>query len=585
MNKENLLLFMRLIKNLKISKKSYFFGLIGLSITTSLLPIILAFTLKFIIDYAVNRNQKYLVMSISIIAISTIVVSLLFIFFSFLFRSNNRKTISNVKIELFTHLQRLPMSYFDTRTSGEIISRCNNDVYQMEMTYGGFIRNLITITITGIYSLIAIIILNWKIGILLFAYAFIAYLINERFTKILKDISQKIQENAARISSIMIETIHSLPIVKLFYGIGFMKKSYKEAFDYDISLRFKSVKINSIYSAINTLIHWVIFSTIIFIGFISGQNDKTQIGNIVAIIELYSGVSGFFTTLGNFNVALQNSFAGIKRVFEIMDLPEENISIDKVTNCNDKLLSFNNVEFSYRDDEKVIKGVDFEIDKTGIYSFVGPSGSGKSTIMKLMLSLYNADEGVISIFNSGLDIKTIEQARSQFSYIPQNPHIFNSTIRENICYGKVNATDEEIVDAAKKAEIHEFIQSLDMKYDTILNENGVNLSGGQKQRIAIARALLKNTKFILLDEATSSLDSLNEDKIQEAILNNIKDKVIIIIAHRLSTIKNSNYIFFIDDGKITEQGTHDELMDHEGLYSEYYKYQMYNTGQNSIDER
>jgi ABC-type multidrug transport system fused ATPase/permease subunit len=270
---------------------------------------------------------------------------------------------------------------------------------------------------------------------------------------------------------------------------------------------------------------------------------------------------------------LQKTVGATERVIELLDEKHEDISIELRQGIVDKkivgIIEFANIQFSYpsRKEVEVLKGLSFKANKGEKIAIVGPSGAGKSTIASLLLRFYNPDAGEISFDGVNANEYSLSDIRNQIAIVPQDVLLFGGTIRENICYGKITATDEEIFEAARKANAHEFISSFPEGYQTVVGERGIKLSGGQRQRIAIARALLKNPSILILDEATSSLDSESERLVQEALQLLMKDRTSVIIAHRLSTIREADQIIVVDDGKVKEIGTHQELMNNDsGLY-------------------
>jgi ABC-type multidrug transport system fused ATPase/permease subunit len=296
--------------------------------------------------------------------------------------------------------------------------------------------------------------------------------------------------------------------------------------------------------------------------------NRISFGEIVAIIGLQSGVSFMFLNFGYFVTQLQSSLAGSKRVLELLDIEAERttgVTDYKKNKQKDIVIKMEGVSFGYNDNI-FMKKLNLEITKGDIIAFVGTSGGGKSTIIKILLGLYKPIEGRIWFEGKPSESYTLKELRNMIAYVPQEPYIFNGTIMENILYGNIAASFEDVITAAERAGANEFIKKLPNGYDTIIGAKGIDLSGGQKQRIAIARALLKNSPIIIFDEATSALDYETEHELQKVLSNIIKDKTVIFIAHRLSTIKYTNVIYVFDKGQIVEKGTHDELIKQQGKY-------------------
>jgi ABC-type multidrug transport system fused ATPase/permease subunit len=303
------------------------------------------------------------------------------------------------------------------------------------------------------------------------------------------------------------------------------------------------------------------------------QTGAISVGDLTTFILYATYVGAAMGSFAELYAQLQKTVGATERVIELLDEKHEDISIELRQGIVDKkivgIIEFVNIQFSYpsRKEVEVLKGLSFKANKGEKIAIVGPSGAGKSTIASLLLRFYNPDAGEISFDGVNANEYSLSDIRNQIAIVPQDVLLFGGTIRENICYGKITATDEEIFEAARKANAHEFISSFPEGYQTVVGERGIKLSGGQRQRIAIARALLKNPSILILDEATSSLDSESERLVQEALQLLMKDRTSVIIAHRLSTIREADQIIVVDDGKVKEIGTHQELMNNDsGLY-------------------
>ena len=305
------------------------------------------------------------------------------------------------------------------------------------------------------------------------------------------------------------------------------------------------------------------------------DNDAITFGDYSAFIVSVTLFTQPVMTLITFTEQFQDGFTGFKRFLEILDEEPENdkdgaIDIGKVEGH----IQFKNVTYGYTDSVNVLKDVSLDIGKGKTYALVGPSGGGKTTICHLIPKFYDANEGEILIDGKNIDDVTRESLRRSIGIVQQDIYLFNSSIKENILYGRLDATDEEVIEAAKRANIHDYIMSLEKGYDTEIGERGVKLSGGQKQRLSIARVFLKNPPILILDEATSALDNSTEILIQQSLDELCKGRTTIVVAHRLSTIKNADEIAVIEDGVITEKGTHDELMAAGSLYATLYSQQF-----------
>lgn len=340
----------------------------------------------------------------------------------------------------------------------------------------------------------------------------------------------------------------------------------------------KKVKTTAILDSLNVLGKMLDTIGVVGVGSYFVFKGKVSIGTIIAIWQLKNPILNFFNRLSNLIAEIQIALAGAERIFEVMDESEEpkkyqHLEVKIIPNL-DKAIIFENVDFGYLPNQWVLKNLSFEVKKGKKVALVGASGEGKSTIFKLLMGFYPPDKGTIIVDGLSLASTELSEIRKKIAYVPQNAYLFNGTIMENIRYGKVDATEEEIIRAAKIANAHDFITSFENGYHTLVGERGAQLSGGQRQRIAIARAVLKDAPILLLDEATSALDAESEYLVQEALDRLAEGRTTLIIAHRLSTIKNVDEILVIDGGYVKERGTHEELMAIEqGIYRTLYKQQ------------
>ena len=488
------------------------------------------------------------------------------------------RLIRDLRNKLYSHFHYLSLSYFNKNKSGELTAVLVNDIDNMRNSLSIMFQKLFVEPINIIILMSLLFIVSTKL-------ALIALLIIPLSGIIIFGISHSIRRRSARsqaqlagMTSIIAETIGSMRIVKAFATKGFeinrfakeTQKYYKLMLRRD-RLRFVSSPVSETFGAtIAALLLWVGARDVLVIESISSEDFLRF---ILLLFSLFQPLKNLTNVVNE----LQNGLASADRVFTIMDIKSDIQDIDHAAEVNDlkNSLSFNNVSFSYGDEkDKVLNNINFQINKGEILALVGPSGAGKSTLVDLIPRFYDTLSGSIKI--DGKDIKElkINSLRSLMGIVTQETFLFDDSVKANIAYGVENISDEKIKDAAIAANAHEFIEELPNGYNTIIGERGVSLSGGQKQRIAIARAIVKNPPILILDEATSSLDSESEKHVQSAIENLISDRTVFVIAHRLSTVHNANKILVLENGQIVQEGRHDELVSIDGLYKQLHKMQF-----------
>ena len=488
------------------------------------------------------------------------------------------RLIRDLRNKLYSHFHYLSLSYFNKNKSGELTAVLVNDIDNMRNSLSIMFQKLFVEPINIIILMSLLFIVSTKL-------ALIALLIIPVSGVIIFGISHSIRRRSARsqaqlagMTSMIAETIGSMRIVKAFATKGFeinrfareTQKYYKLMLRRD-RLRFVSSPVSETFGAtIAALLLWVGARDVLVIESISSEDFLRF---ILLLFSLFQPLKNLTNVVNE----LQNGLASADRVFAIMDIKSDIQDIDNAVEVNDlkNSLSFDNVSFSYGDKkDKVLNNINFQINKGEILALVGPSGAGKSTLVDLIPRFYDTLSGSIKI--DGKDIKElkINSLRSLMGIVTQETFLFDDSVKANIAYGVENISDEKIKDAAIAANAHEFIKELPDGYNTIIGERGVSLSGGQKQRIAIARAIVKNPPILILDEATSSLDSESEKHVQSAIENLMSERTVFVIAHRLSTVHNANKILVLENGQIVQEGKHDELVNIDGLYKQLHKMQF-----------
>ncbi len=488
------------------------------------------------------------------------------------------RLIRDLRNKLYSHFHYLSLSYFNKNKSGELTAVLVNDIDNMRNSLSIMFQKLFVEPINIIILMSLLFIVSTKLALIALLIIPVSGIIIFGISHSIRRRSARSQAQLAGMTSMISETIGSMRIVKAFATKGFeinrfakeTQKYYKLMLRRD-RLRFVSSPVSETFGAtIAALLLWVGARDVLVIESISSEDFLRF---ILLLFSLFQPLKNLTNVVNE----LQNGLASADRVFAIMDIKSDIQDVDNAVEVNDlkNTLSFDNVSFSYGDEkDKVLNNINFQINKGEILALVGPSGAGKSTLVDLIPRFYDTLSGSIKI--DGKDIKElkINSLRSLMGIVTQETFLFDDSVKANIAYGVENISDDKIKDAAIAANAHEFIKELPDGYNTIIGERGVSLSGGQKQRIAIARAIVKNPPILILDEATSSLDSESEKHVQSAIENLMSERTVFVIAHRLSTVHNANKILVLENGQIVQEGKHDELVNIDGLYKQLHKMQF-----------
>ncbi|MFS8501013.1 MAG: ABC transporter ATP-binding protein [Caldicoprobacter sp.] len=485
------------------------------------------------------------------------------------------KMLEDIRSDLYDHLQNLSLRFFHDKQTGELMSRVLDDTRNFEQLLAHAIPTLVVnaLMLVGVsailfsmnlqlalYTLIPIPLLFWMVV---------------KFSKISRPMFKEAQKEIAEVSAILQDNFSGIKEIKAFTQEAYESRRTLERIAAYTRAILRALKLSNAFHPSIEFVSGLGTVIVIFFGGRLALSNQLALEDLVAFLLYLNSFYQPITSFGMINEGIQHALASAERVFEILneepeikDAPDA-IEVDRVKGK----IEFRNVSFRYVDDVPVLKNVSFKVNPGEMVALVGPTGVGKTTIANLIPRFYDPDAGQILI--DDVDIRKIKLSslRKQISMVSQDVFLFNGTVKENILYGRPDATDEEVIAAAKAANAHEFIMELPEGYDTRVGERGVKLSGGQKQRISIARALLKDAPILILDEATSSVDTQTEKQIQEALENLMKNRTTIVIAHRLSTIRNADQIIVLQDGEIIEAGKHDELLRAGGLYSQLCKAQ------------
>jgi ATP-binding cassette subfamily B protein len=556
----------------------YMVGIIVMATTSFAFNIIVSIGLKGITEAITDKNMQILINSMIFMSLATVAMMIIMPFFNYLVDSNVKKTIGELRKKLFRHIQGLPVKNLEAGHSGDFISRLTNDIQASENAYGNQLLMVLMALISGVGSIITIAIIDWRFLLFSLGVGIVSVYANSSFIKPLKTFSTKIQELLSQLNQKLIDTLGGIQVIRVFNLEEIFSKKYEDNCRDIQKWSMKKVVKNAYLNSLNNFIGVLGFVGVIIMGSITVINDSISFAKLMVIIQMMNGIMFMFNSIGNFITQLQDSIAGAERVFYILDMPLETEEVNKsameANAVETEVVSFENVEFSYEEDNKILQGVNIKLNKDEVVALVGSSGSGKSTIFKLLLSFQKHCTGNIKLYGNSISEYSPKNLRKLIAYVPQENYLFSGTIGDNIGYGKEGTSIEEIMEAAKAAYAHDFIMKLPQGYNTEVGERGAHLSGGQRQRIAIARALLKNAPILLLDEATSALDSESEQEVQKALEVLMKGRSTMVIAHRLSTIQNADKIYVLEEGKVLEEGIHEELVEKDSVYAKLYNLQI-----------
>ncbi len=483
----------------------------------------------------------------------------------------------DIQTDMFSSLIHADTQLVDQEHSGKFITNLSNDVNMIISLVSTAILNLFKDSLTLFGLLVVMFYQNWKLSLIAIIMIPLASYAAKSLGKRIGKVSTQQMQKAATLTSYLIEIFKNHRILKIFQKENFEKKRANE---FIFNLKELNKKINVVYVRASPIMEGLTGIMIAILIFVSAKlvvQDELEVSNFFSFLAAMMLAYQPVRSLATLNITIHQGLAGAKRVLPIIDKVHEiKEKIDaKNLQVNKGQIELKDVEFKYqKENNQILNSINLDIPGGKMTALVGHSGAGKSTILNLIPRFYDADTGDIKIDNQSIYDTTIFSLRKNISLVGQDTTLFDDTIKNNILYANSNASDEEVQEAAKNSFANEFIENLPKKYETVIGENGVRLSGGEKQRISIARAILKKTPIILLDEATSSLDAETESKIQKAIQFLTKGRTTIVIAHRLSTILNADKIYVIDNGKVVGEGKHQDLLANSGIYRNFYEKQI-----------
>ncbi|MEM7031298.1 MAG: ABC transporter ATP-binding protein [Chloroflexota bacterium] len=578
LNKESLHLFRRTLAYVRPHRWRMILALISLAFAVAL-SLVFPLIVRSLVDTVlIEKNLQFL---------NQIVIGLLLIFivqacFSFVHRISlayvGERIVADMRVQVYTHLQRLSLQYFTDHRTGEIVSRLTNDISLIQGAVTNNLVDLLRQLLALAGGVIFLFYLDWRLTLVILVGIPIFTLTIVVLGRQIRTAAKAVQDHLAESANVIEETVSGVRIVKSFARETYEVSRFKRHVEDIFAAGMQRAKITAYLSPAIGFLAYLSITLTLWFGSYEVIQGRLSAGGLVAYLVYTLMVASPIAGLAGLYSQFQSALGAIERIFDLLDTMPD---IDDHPNAIELPeiqggVQFRQVDFHYNVNASVLKDVSFVAQPGQVIALVGPSGAGKTTVINLVPRFYDASAGEILVDNNDIKAVTIQSLRRQIGIVPQDPMLFSDTVAENIRYGKLDATDEEIENAARAANAHDFIQQdLPDGYQTLVGERGVKLSGGQRQRVAIARAILKDPRILILDEATSSLDSESEQLVQQALDRLMKGRTTFVIAHRLSTIINADQIIVLSAGQIVEQGTHQQLLVNEdGLYYRLHQMQF-----------
>jgi len=577
--------FAKILKYALPYKKSLVFAFVCLLLTSMInlvLPLIVRNMINAVIVLKDSGILDTLTRDLIVIILFQAVIA---VTHNYIFGFVGHRMTTDFRIEFFSHINSLSLRFFNNRRVGEILSRMSNDISVIQNAMVTIPVAVLRQSITLLGGLAIIFYLNWKLTGLILLVLPPLMLFARIFGKRLRVFSEKVQDKLAQAAVVLEEGVSSIKIVKSYTREAHEQKRFEKEIETAFEESVRKVRISSFFGPFILGLTFLISAILIWYGGYQIMLGTTTPGELAAFFLYALIIAGPIGTFVRIYTQIQEALGAVRRVYEILDTepliksPQNPVVLSRI----EGKVEYENVTFGYRKESPVLNNVSFEILQGETAALVGPTGAGKSTVILLLHRFFDPDQGCVKL--DGHDIRQLELKNflEQTALVPQETLLFGGSVRENILYGKLDATEDELISASKSANAHEFIQQLEKGYNTLVGEKGVKLSGGERQRVAIARALLKNPKILVLDEATSALDNQSESLIQEAMDRLMANRTTIIIAHRLNTVRNADKIIVLDKGCVVEVGKHDELMENQSLYHDLYTRKMIETPSSPVE--
>ncbi len=537
--------FARTMRPVKGRSFWYFFGIVGMTIGNTSIGVVSSVLLKEFVDSGNINSMGSLQKVVSILVAYVLTLTILIPSCQYLYNRVAKLAYRDAKKEIFYKILKLPVPYFEKVHSGQIMSVITNDSDKMMGVITARFRRTFAPFIQIITYMVPMFFFEWKLTLIMVAFDLISLYGDLKFSNRIKAVSKQVQEHLSTMSEKLTNLLNGNLVVRMFSMDRVIGDEYYQANENMSKKNLEKAKVNGLHNAYTFLVSMVNTVLFLLVANILVINGETTYGSILGIMSMQIILNESFKSFCQYLPMVFEGFAGTNRVDAFLALPEERMQ-DMAVADGLSYVEFRNVDFKYPEtDDYVFKNFNLAIQKNETVAIVGESGSGKSTLAKLLLGFYPIQKGMIAIGGRSMGLMDLERVRDVIAYVPQDAYIFNGSIFDNIRYGCVTATKEEVIRAAKQANAYDFIMNMEHQFDTLVGERGTMLSGGQRQRIAIARAILKNAPILIMDEATAALDSESEALIKEAVDKISKEKTTIIIAHRLSTIEGADRVIKI----------------------------------------
>lgn len=573
----------KLFRYSKEFRKSYILALVINAFTMVRFSFVIGFSIQWVTDTALSGEWNAFRNAVLFAAIAFVLNAALYYLEGHLMLSRVAMMMAKLKEELYQKVTKLSADYLDESHSGDIQSRISNNLPLAAEAISFTLVDPINFMALAVANLAFIAINSWKMALICLLLVAATLIFNSFFIKKIQSLSESVQENITAAIERFSDILYAIPIIRVFSLQQWVFIRYDQENQKVLHDQNRLVKINSWQASLNNLLNNVCCFIMLGIGALFLANGDITAGALLATFRYVSTLIFAITGFGDVMSQITRSIVSAERVLAILDYKEEPAAVLTASDAeavpdSKEAIVFEDVSFSYQPGKNILSHLSFSLKKGEMLALVGPSGTGKTTVLNILMGFYRSAQSDSGIHVWGKLIKDYspEQLRENFAYLMQDSYLFNGTIRENIAYGKPGATAEQVENAAKAAKAHDFIVNLPDGYDTPLGEDGGFLSGGEKQRISIARAFLKDAPILLMDEPTASLDAQTEAAIQEALERLMAGRTVIVVAHRLSTIQKADKIVIIENGKVSEEGSHSQLLAQNGRYAHYYRL-LYNT--------